>query len=310
MACQGTTNPMFSPRPDFDDPIQGKAHSCTLITALSSMAWVYWPKIIDTLAPTFYKLDGNGNASGTIPALAVEKQFEMNPPGVFINAHSSDSGIWPAVYEKAYIKDLKNGAGGDPYYCDVSKVELDSLWPQKTGGLVALSGWGKVEYFNMTSPDPYITIKGLCESTKLRLKYPMVGWTQTRNSWPDFYNSSAKVSETNRCPGYNQMLPDHCYSILGYIPDQYIVLRNPRARLEVFQGYLESGPMAHSGSGHLVADGTLLYPKGTMISYNKGGRPSVSISVNSNINLNINSGLFAIKKDEFQRYFVGYGYLT
>jgi hypothetical protein len=309
MACQSTTASMFYPRADWDDPVMGEAPSCSLISALASVAWVYWPIIKDSLSPTFFKLNENGDASGTLPALAVEKRFEMDPAGIFKNAHSSDAGIWPAVYEKAYMKDLKNGASGDVYYCDVGKDEFDLSWPLKTGGLVALTGWGKVGYYTVTDHDPYIKIKGLCESNKQRIKYPMIGWTITKTNWPDVYQDTKPVSETNRCPGFNQMIPDHCYSILGYIPDQYIVLRCPRARVEVFQGFQETQPVPHSGSGHLVADGTLLYPKGPMTSYNKGGVPSVSRTVESNITLNINKGVFAIRKDQFQRYFEGYGYI-
>ncbi|MDD1711846.1 MAG: hypothetical protein LUQ69_01605 [Methanoregulaceae archaeon] len=298
MACRSTTASLFAPQADFNDPIQGAIPNCAFIAALSSLAWIYWPKIMNTLSPTFYNLNANGDASGTLPVLAVEKQFD-------INAQSSDAGIWPAVYEKAYIKDLRNGINGDAYYCDVSKSEFSLLWPQKTGGLVALTGWTKAHYNpSSNNPGQYIYTSLSDAGSRPRPKFPMVAWTKTALNWPDTFNSSQPVSDTNRCPGYDQMLPDHCYSILGTIyqnPLYYIVLRNPRGIKETYQG------QPYSGTGHLLPETTVMYAGGTMYAYNRGAAGSSRAVGQIRLDMNTYPGLFAIRADQFQRYFLGYG---
>jgi hypothetical protein len=299
MACRSTTASMFAPQADWNDPIQGVPPNCSLISAFSSLAWIYWPKIVDTLSPTFYNLNANGDASGTLPVLAVEKKFD-------IGCRSSDAGIWPLVYEKAYIKDLKNGAGGDEYYCDLSKPEFSSSYPQKTGGLVALTGWTKAHYDPASNnPGQYIYTSLSDAQSRPRPKFPMIAWTKTALNWPDTFNASQPVSDTNRCPGYDQMLPDHCYSILGTIyqnPLYYLVLRNPRGIKETYQG------QAHSGTGHLLPETTVFFAGGVMYSYNKGGVAGTTRNVGQiTLDMNTYPGLFAIRADQFQRYFLGYG---
>lgn len=302
MACQQTTAGIFAPRADWDDPIQGAAASCALISALSSVAWVYWPAFnvscqnpADPLAPKLWKVDGSGNPSGLLPCCKVEKNFE------FGNAHSSDQGIWPAVYEKAYIKALNNcPVGRDADYCNVS--QYNAQFPQKTAGLVALTGWSKYQFNPSGSlpsyPEAYTNISGKCEGSR-RTKVPMVAWTKTAANWPDQYNAGQPVSETNRPLGYDQMRPDHCYSILGYIPDQYIVLRNPRALSE----------SSYSGTGHLLSDGTVFHAGGTIYPYNKGNMDTSTSRNIAQITLNKSIGLFALRKDQFQRYFLEYGWV-
>jgi hypothetical protein len=297
MVCQNYTGSMFDPHatdntnkaiPSFDDPIMGKAPSCALIAALSSVAWVCWPKIKDTLAPAFFAVNADGNVSGNLASFSVAKYFDAG------NAHSSDNGIWPSIYEKAYIVDLNNNAKGDAYYCDVSKSEFNSQWPQKTAGLVALTGWAKLQT-DPVSMDAYNTISVKCEGTNMRTKMPAVAWTKTATDpiW------------VGKPYGYDQMIPDHCYSLLGCMLNggqKYIVLRNPRYRSE------------NASNGHLVPDGTIFYPKpasGLMDCYKQNYQiDSISLrKITGDIKLNLSTGLFAIHNDQFKQYFMGYGWV-
>lgn len=299
MACQRSEATLFSPQPEWNDPIQGNAPSCAFIAALSAVAWIYWPKILNTLSPTFSAVNANGDASGTLPVFTIEKNID------FGNAHSSDAGIWPSVYEKAYMMDLKNGANGDAYYCDVSKAEFSSSWPQKTAPLVALTGWTKALY-NPTANNPgqYINTSLSDATSRPRPKFPMVAWTKTAANWPDTFNASLPVGDTNRCPGYDQMVPDHCYTLLGTLlvnSVYYLVLRNPRARKETYNG------QAYAGTGHLLPESTVFYAGGSMYAYNRG-TAGVSRTVSQiKLDMATNPGIFAIRYDQFQRYILGYG---
>jgi hypothetical protein len=316
MTCLGTTANPFDPRADFDDPIQGQAESCAFIAALSSVAWVYWPAISNSLGPALWKVNDNGDPAGQLPSCSVTKNFEMTSPGVFKNAHSSDNGIWPAVYEKVFIKKRDNCGlspttvltppgptppRSDDYYCDVSKDDFKrdptgqnrwpNLWPQKTAGLVAITGWAKDHYNpnGSTNPpygDAYANISSLCDS-KFRTKFPMIAWTKT-----------------NAPLGHNEMRPVHCYSILGYLSPNYIVLRNPRATSE---GSSTGGTVdlldQPGGSTVFFAGANPFYPYKTL------GNPDTSVPSRNvgSLTLNRSKGIFALSNTRFKEYFEGYG---
>jgi hypothetical protein len=286
------------PGAEWDGPKQGGAHSCVLIAALSSIAWICWPVFpypnattksscltpTNELAPKLYKQDATtGQPAGTMRCCAVDPSFG---PCSSVDTHG---GIWVPVYEKAYVKQFSNcvaGSDSDPNICKFGS------FPQKTGGLVSLTGWPHTDFFSPFGTEPYTNIYNLSPpESRPRPKFPMVAWTRTANDpiW------------ANNPNGYDQIIPDHCYSILGTLAPSYIVLRNPRAIKEV----------VNSGSGHLLPDGTLFFAPsgGTMYAFNNGSKDYTQKRNIPAINLNINKGLFAIENEQFKNYFTGYGYV-
>ncbi len=274
----------------FDDPKQGVAYSCNLIAALSSVAWVYWPAIKGVWDPCFWYKDNNGNWVLSEPNAVNDKFAFLN--GELCNAKngSADNGVWPAIYEKAWIKFRDTGR------CDVSLATVDK-WPQPIDALLALTGWGNRYFTKTPSSGTYAEIAKMCDS-KGKIMFPMVAWT-----------SPGSLS------GYDQILSGHCYSVLGTYAaaGNYIVLRNPHG---TYEGNLSSCQPAvltaspYAGAGEIIGktDTPVLPTSLPNQAYYKGSAAGQPVS-EVQTNLKICKGIFAIRDDAFVKLFNGYAWV-
>jgi hypothetical protein len=262
---------------ELTDPIQGALGDCYLIAAFASVAWSR-PYVI---AHRVRRKDGSGSFVDMIEfwkgsasnKVEVNEIIPLNSPGnTFIYARSSDKGeIWPAIYEKAYVKwrtgkitiaDYAKIAGGDP-----------------VGAAAQVTGFTPYYYWTSgrSMSDIWSKVNNNCASRKA--VNPMVAWTYpSGDASPD----KIKYSDAN-------LVANHAYSILGVQRtngQKYIVLRNP-------WGWKEA-TMNIDGGNWTAWD--IAYP----------GGPGIWRT----ISMATSDGIFALRTDTFKKYFAGFGVVT
>jgi hypothetical protein len=231
-AFGGTTQEWVDPgvfltnAPDFTAPVQGGLPDCHFISAMAALAWSN-PYAIQHAARPVSPADAlvTGGAvdrvffypgTGAAPqAVEVTELLPLIEPGnLYQYARSGHDGeIWPAVYEKAWVKWFTGDAGDQP---DYGKV---------TGGdpvhdLVSLTGLNYNSYATagLTGDQLWTAVRQHCRGSWTF--NPMVACTYASSAaapTPIDYDTSGIVAW-------------HCYAILGwqYVNNtQYIVLRNP-----------------------------------------------------------------------------------
>ncbi len=291
--CLGTDAGNISGTAKFDDPCMGDACSCNLIAALSSIAWVYWPAIRSTLKPRFAGLSQE----------IIIKAFQMRDDGAWKNTHPGPGKtcMWPAIYEKAYAYDATNYVsdpvkGLDPL-CDVSILGPDK-WPSPIDALIRVANgpgdqtWYSTPILTSTSPVAPTLNTGRNGSPLLnqqRITVPAVAWTKSLNGLP-----------MGSAIGDDEMVSEHCYSILGVKKidaANYIVLRNPWGR------------STGGNATNLAPDGAWYEPanKDHYAYLNNVPQPDKQTGVT--VPLNRKNGIFGLKNSEFFKYFYGWGYV-
>lgn len=258
------------------DPIQGALGDCYFIAALSSVAWAR-PYVI---AHRTRRTDASGSNVDMIEFCKASKweKVEVNeilpltsPGNAFIYARSEDPGeIWPAIYEKAYVKWRTGGitlahysqiAGGDPVG---AAAQLTCLAPHYH--------WNS----SLSANEIWSRVRSNCVSRKTF--NPMVAWTYPSG---DFSPDKVNYSDAN-------LAANHAYSIIGwqYANNQkYIVLRNP-------WGWKEA-TLNIDGGSWAVWD---------FAYYGGPGFWRV-------INMATPDGIFALRADTFKKYFAGFGWV-
>lgn len=296
---------------EWDDPIQGKAVSCNLIASLSSCGWVCKSRVrqVKLENDTFTIVNHDGSRGGIYHLdgdvvqettdVAVDNQLFMEN-GCPIHGHvDNDLGIFPALYEKLWLK-WRTAVD----YPDVAQAPTNR-WSANRRGLLAISGWwngGAVPYEDNWIP--WNTITKVCEyydnngvvTGGGKTKVPMVAWTK---------------DVLPRADGFNQMMKSHCYSVLGVLnPNdcggrRYIVLRNPHATAELYNGVYD--PDCNPA---ILWEGRRLpwsdqYPN---CEYTETGRQDLTRDVGHAV-LNVWEGVFAITNNQFASNFQGFGWV-
>ncbi len=314
MTCSTQNGNGFGANDDaeFDDPVQGVALSCNLIAALSSVAWVCNSTSCASKIPQIILTSGVYTVNFRSGPQNVNNRFEVNADGSLKNAKSTDSGMWPAIYEKAWIKMAQ---GSVP--CDVSSVNTQ-YWPQNHYALGQLVPWGlnSREYSDLyqywydpkdpnlaknppqapVQKDPITTITSRCDRWG-KIKVPMVAWT----------GASGHFQEN-----YDQMRHGHCYSVLGYLtgfPD-YILLRNPYGT--TFGVNNSTNVLPYVTNGNWVGIDAQIPSSSTHYMYCTGSCSPTSPYPVAKLALVNNSpgarGIFGLHKNAFVNYLAGIGW--
>jgi hypothetical protein len=217
----------FTNAADFTASVQGSLPNCHFISAMASLAWSDPFAILHATRPIANPADAlvSGGAvdriffyggTGAAPQeVEVTELLPLIEPGnLFQYARSGHADeIWPAVYEKAWVKWFTGDPGDEP---DYSKV---------TGGdpvhdLVSLTGktYNSFATAGQTGDQIWTAVRANCRGSWTF--NPMVATTY----------SSAAAAPTPIDYDTSGIVAWHCYSILGwqYVDGtQYIVLRNP-----------------------------------------------------------------------------------
>lgn len=269
----------FEEATEITDPIQGGLGDCYFIAALSSVAWARTYVIAQRTRATgtaqqqlvdmveFFK-------NGVSQKIEVNELLPLTSPGnVFIYARSSEIGeIWPAIYEKAYVKFR---TAQDP----TSKPNHSNIYGLIAGGdpvgsCVSLTGLTPYYYGNSALTEDAIWQKVRENCVSMKTFNPMVTWTYASSPSPDINYANA------------HMAANHAYSILGwqFVNNQkYIILRNPWGNYEAVLNIDNSTWTAWDAP----------YYGGT-----GWWRP---------IPMATNDGIFALRVDTFKKYFAGFG---
>jgi len=214
--------------------------------------------------------------SGASHKIEVNELLPLHSPGNgYIYARSSEAGeIWPAIYEKAYVKWRTSKdptsrsdystiygmiAGGDPVG---SAAAITGLTPYYygTSGLTADAIWQKVRQ----------------NSISRKTFNPMVAWTYGSSPSPDVNYANAHLAA------------NHAYSILGwqFVNNQkYVILRNPWGSYEAILNVDNSTWTAWDAPYYGGPGWWKPIPMAT------------------------NDGIFALRVDTFKKYFAGFGWV-
>lgn len=216
----------FTNAPDFTAPVQGGLPDCHFISAMAALAWANPYAITQAVRPInsadalatggavdrVYFYSGTGAAA---QAVEVTELIPLIEPGnVYQYARSGHTNeIWPAVYEKAWVKWFTDDPGDRPDYSKVGGGD-------PVHDLVSLTGLNYNSYATagQTGDQIWTAVRSHCRGSWTF--DPMVACT---------YSSSA-AAPTPIDYDTSGIVAWHCYAILGWQwvnGAQYIVLRNP-----------------------------------------------------------------------------------
>jgi hypothetical protein len=217
----------FTNSPDFTAPVQGALPDCHFISAMAALGWSDPFAIVHAARPIANpgdKLHSGGaldriffyGGTGAAPqSVEVTELLPLMEPGnLYQYARSGHHNeIWPAVYEKAWVKWFTHDPGDRP---DYSKV---------TGGdpiadLVSLTGkhYHSVGTAGQTGNQIWTAVRSHCRGS----------WTFNPMAACTYASSSAAPTPIDYAT--SGLVAWHCYAILGwqYVNNtEYIVLRNP-----------------------------------------------------------------------------------
>jgi hypothetical protein len=216
----------FTNAPDFTAPVQGSLPDCHFISAMAALAWSNPYEVVQAVRPinaadalvtggsvdrvNFY----SGTGAAPQPVEVTELLPLIEPGNLYQYARSGHPNeIWPAVYEKAWVKWFTNDPSDYPDYSKVGGGD-------PVHDLVSLTGKNYNSYATNGDSGSNIwnTVRSHCRGSWTF--DPMVATT---------YGSSANAP-TSIDYDTSGIVADHCYAILGwqYVNNtEYIVLRNP-----------------------------------------------------------------------------------
>ena len=264
----------YSDCAEFSDPIQGAVGDCYLIAALSAVAWARTYVIAHRTWRDQSQREIDMvlfNQNNDWIKIAVSEKLPLRTPGnSFIYARSQDRGeLWPAIYEKAYAKWKTNDNSDTPNILAIAGGDMVRATDELMGGT-------RYYYATRSLTADSLWTKVRQNSISRKTFNPMTAWTYSSGqSSPDHVNyNSANI------------VANHAYTVLGWDyrnAQKYIILRNPWGQTESRVGV---------DNGHWAAWDAPYY-----------GGPGKWISVN----LPLNDGVFALRMDEFKKYFAGLG---
>lgn len=263
----------------FDNPVQGSAPNCCFMSALSAVAWTLGSTKIriqdytkspynrsqdDPAAYSVWLQSSWFNVSGIF-------SLDFGLPMPFQYGHSRTvSEVWPALYERAYaIKCHQAQANtcvwseppvnwdGNPHnsISNLSGCQPYTFYKNQSN----LGGLGVSNYVKATTS---IVNEILTRCSYSKTRYPMVAWN-----------------------------PEHCYTVLGQMPDGKIVFRDPT---------LQNIPAGSTVTGTWTIYHNFLWDC----------RPSINrmLADQRQLDINLGSGIFAMTQNAAEAYFSNMSY--
>lgn len=265
----------------FDDPVQGSAPNCCFMSALSAVAWTLGRtkiKILDNTKPPYNKPPDDPAAysvwlQSSYFDISGKLSLDFGLQMPFQYAHSRVmhiSYIWPALYEKAYAIKYHGAQAGT------------CVWPNPP---IKWDGNPHNSLGNLSGCQPYTYYKsqnnlgGLGISNYIRATANIVDVILTR-----VYNNKTKYPMV----AWN---PDHCYTVIGQMPDGKIVFRDPT---------LQNIPVGSTVAGTWNIYHNFLWDC----------RPNNNKMVADQLQLDINlgDGIFAMTQNAAEAYFSNVSY--
>jgi Calpain family cysteine protease len=217
----------FTHSADFIAPVQGNLPNCHFISAMAALAWSDPFAIVHTTRPIKNFADGlrAGGANDRIdfyvatgagpqPVEVTELLPLIEPGNVYQYARSGHKGeIWPAVYEKAWVKWFTNDPGDQPDYSKVGGGD-------PIGDLVSLTGktYNSFATQGLTGDQIWNDVRSNCRGS----------WTFNPMAATTYSSSAAAPTPIDY--DTSGIVAWHCYAILGWQfvnNTKYIVVRNP-----------------------------------------------------------------------------------
>ncbi len=216
----------FINAPDFAAPVQGNLPNCDFIAAITSLAWSDPHAIAQAVCPVAASDSDPGRrrmervfffpyAGANPQGVDVSELLPLIEPGrLYQYARSSHSEeIWPAIYEKAWVKWVNREAGDRPDYAKI-------VGGDPVRSLVSLTGKHYNSYATETRTAGDIWSLVRANSSGSWTYNPMVATT-----YP-----SAALAPSMIDYDASGLVAGHSYSILGWQwanNKRYLVLRNP-----------------------------------------------------------------------------------
>jgi hypothetical protein len=262
----------FGTTPDVKDPVQGGVlKNCSLIAAFASLAWKQ--KISAQSGPIysfkFYRKDQNNITIEDIQQ--ADGILPLDATGKLMHAKSdSPSKFWPAIYEKAYYMWLDNVGLKNP--SGRPNYCKYTGWQSPETILFQLTGYNVSKKTCPNMDIVFNDIYGFCANCGRSLINRTINTPAvawTRDTGTEYSDTTIALQ--------------HTYSLLGVVKSgtdwtkQYIVLRNPYGK----------------GKGDPVMASDYLY---------------TSAAWCNNIILGESDGIFALRIDQFVKYFTGYAW--
>jgi hypothetical protein len=217
----------FTNSPDFTAPVQGALPDCHFISAMAALGWADPFAILHATRPVANPGDALStggamdriyfySATGSAPeSVEVTELLPLIEPGdVYQYARSGHTGeIWPAVYEKAWVKWFTKDPGDQPDYSKVGGGDPIS-------DLVSLTGktYNSFATAGQTGDQIWNAVRGNCRGS----------WTFNPMAATTY--SSSAAAPTSIDYDTSGIVAWHCYAILGWQfvnNTKYIVVRNP-----------------------------------------------------------------------------------
>jgi len=197
--------------PRFQEPVQGNCDNCHFVAALSSMAWVNPQKIVASLTRI-----NNNPVTDQVKFYNPNQNVAMNETvwidgANYLYTRSVDYAageLWPALYEKAYVKLLDVQYAKDPEPRDPGTA----AWGQKSIiPLQKISGYAPVAQYITGEPFPG--------------GGPYHDWFDVIATYCDVFNANSSQA---KFPGI-VWSGAHTFSILGLHNEggKWIIVRDP-----------------------------------------------------------------------------------
>jgi hypothetical protein len=173
--------------PQYLDPVQGNCNNCHLIAALSSLAWVFPQKIVQSIARTANPaVDQVTFYNPVVNVLMNETVWTQANQYLYTRSADYQSGeLWPALYEKAYAKLLLGQIAQLPDPADPGTIGwgAKSISPlQRISGYGGAGQYATGEAFPAGGPyaDWFDVIRSYCDSyvnNSAQTMFPGIAWT-------------------------------------------------------------------------------------------------------------------------------------
>ena len=213
---------------DFRDPVQGRIPDCSLIAAMSALAWVDpagWRArlaaaqgaVNDPLTVTLFD-------NGSELRQQVSRRLPIAAGSVPFARSRTPTETWPTLIEKAAVKAAAGGGGDEPTVRDYKRfprARPDEAATTLTG---AAGDYSKVADVFDTVRDhchPPVAVGGGARSSVAR--QPLMAWTYSAN------DGGYAAAEPN-FGAATQLAANHAYTVLGWHRsggETFVILRNP-----------------------------------------------------------------------------------
>lgn len=274
------------------DPVQGGLGDCYYISALDAVAWsvskmIQWFPLVDPdhatqapsdptgpgsirFSPGYYHSRDVGQPNDPVTTgplwefVTMSELLPESPDGVPLYATSSRAGeTWPNLYEKAFAI-WRTGSGDRPGFTPLGGGDCGEATRVLVGRDWQLDGWANE---SLAAADVLQRIQQHLQSGKTL--HPMTTYTYSDPS-------SLPQDGFERNYARSDIIYNHCYSLLGWLPlggVDYIVVRNPWGHDEATRsdrapdGTFAGLPLNTNGVFGLPVEVFRLYFEGVEVAY-------------------------------------------